>query len=360
MVRQISIAVLLLVFWVNACGQQTNEQIITQNREKLREVLTRDATPGAAVSVVKNGRLLWNEGFGLSNIETNSPATAETRFGIGSVSKSLTMVLALRLAEEGLLDLDAPLETYLPDFPHKDQGITVRLIGNHLSGYGDDFDNKNYYNTKRYETTMQVLQELYKEKPAAKPREKSIYGTATFTLIAGVIEKVSKRDFVTALNDFVVRPLQLKSIVPNDRRQIISQRTAFYVKDESGKTVNGEYVDASFKLAGAGFLSTAEDLARFGAALIDEGFLKKTSLDQLFRPGETASGEKTQFALGFRVISAEDGKVLIGQPGGGIGITSILFLDRQNKIAIAILTNQTGSNANRISLLRGIADSFSK
>jgi serine beta-lactamase-like protein LACTB len=184
MVRQISIAVLLLVFWVNACGQQTNEQIITQNREKLREVLTRDATPGAAVSVVKNGRLLWNEGFGLSNIETNSPATAETRFGIGSVSKSLTMVLALRLAEEGLLDLDAPLETYLPDFPHKDQGITVRLIGNHLSGYGDDFDNKNYYNTKRYETTMQVLQELYKEKPAAKPREKSIYGTATFTLIA--------------------------------------------------------------------------------------------------------------------------------------------------------------------------------
>jgi hypothetical protein len=94
--------------------------------------------------------------------------------------------------------------------------------------------------------------------------------------------------------------------------------------------------------------------------LIDEGFLKKTSLDQLFRPGETASGEKTQFALGFRVISAEDGKVLIGQPGGGIGITSILFLDRQNKIAIAILTNQTGSNANRISLLRGIADSFSK
>ena len=359
MMRKSIFTILFLLLCANVFGQkQTNEQIIAQNREKLRQVLIQNSTPGASIAVIKNGKTVWTEGFGLSNIETNSPASSETKFGIGSISKSLTMVLALRLAEEGLLDLDAPIEKYLPDFPHQNQGLTIRLIGSHLSGYADEFDDANFYNTKRYETTEQVLQEFYKEKLAAKPREKSIYGTTTFTLIAGVIEKVTKRDFATAMNDFVLKPLQLKNILPNDKRQIIPNRTAFYIKDNNGKTVNGEYVDPSFKIAGAGFLSTAEDLANFGSALIAEGFLKQKSLDELLQLGETATGEKTPFALGFRVVKTSDGKETIHQPGGGVGISSVLFIDRQNRISLAILTNQTDAPIGNLNFLQGISDSF--
>jgi serine beta-lactamase-like protein LACTB, mitochondrial len=362
--KKIYTTAILLFLWASLfCAdvfaqKETNDRIVAQNREKLRQVLAQDSTPGASVAVVKNGKTVWAEGFGLANIETNTPATAETKFGLGSVSKSLTMVLALRLAEEGLLDLDAPIEKYLPDFPHKNQGVTIRLIGNHLSGYADSFGNDHYLSAKRYETTEQILKEFYAEKLAAKPGEKSLYGTTTFTLIATAIEKATKRDFVTAMNDYVLKPLQLKNIVPNDRRQIIPNRTAFYVKDATGKIVNGEFVDPSYKLAGAGFLSTAEDLAKFSAALIEPGFLKQKSLNELFQTGETSAGEKTQFALGFRVIKAQDGKELIVQPGGGIGITSILFLDRQNKISIAILANQTNSSANGRGILTSIAESF--
>jgi serine beta-lactamase-like protein LACTB, mitochondrial len=355
--KKIGLISLILIFCANIFAQNY-EPALAQNREKLRQVLTQNSTPGASVAVIKNGKIVWSEGFGLSNIETNSPATSETKFGIGSISKSLTMVLAMRLAEEGLLDLDAPIEKYLPDFPHKNQGVTIRLIGNHLSGYADDFDNDNFYNTKRYETTEQVLKEFYKEKLAAKPLEKSIYGTTTFTLIAGVVEKVTKRDFATAMNDFVLKPLQIKNILPNDKRQIIPNRTAFYIRDDKGKTVNGEFVDPSFKIAGAGFLSNAEDLAKFGAALIDEGFLRKKSLNELFQLGETSAGEKTPFALGFRVVKTADGKELIHQPGGGVGISSVLLIDRKNKISLAILTNQTGAPIGNLNLLRGIADYF--
>lgn len=351
--------VLVNLFCINiACQRISNDQIISQNREKLRQIISKESVPAISIAVIKNGKTVWKEGFGVSNIETNSPATADTKFGIGSISKSLTMVLAMRLAEEGLLDLDAPIEKYLPDFPHKNQGVAIRVIGSHLSGYADDFDNDNFYNTKRYETTEQILQEFYREKLAAKPREKSIYGTTTFTLIAGAVEKVTKRDFATAMNDFVLKPLQLKNIQPNDKRQIIPNRTAFYVKDDNGKTVNGEYVDPSFKIAGAGFLSTAEDLAKFGAALIDAGFLKQKSLDELFQIGETSAGEKTPFALGFRVVKTSDGKEVIHQPGGGVGISSVLFIDRNKKISLAILTNQTGAPIGSLSFLRSISDSF--
>lgn len=351
MTRKIFLILLFLLFCTNLFGQNP-EQIIAQNREKLRRILTQDSTPGASIAVIKNGKTVWSEGFGVANIESNSPVSPETKFGIGSISKSLTMVLALRLAEEGLLDLDAPIEKYLPDFPHKNQGLTIRLIGSHLSGYADSFDNDNFYNTKRYDTTEQVLKEFYRESLVAKPREKSIYGTTTFTLIAGVIEKVTKRNFVAAMNDFVLKPLQLKNILPNDKRQIIPNRTAFYVKDNEGKTVNGEFVDPSFKLAGAGFLATAEDLAKFGAALMDEGFLKRKSLDELFKLAETSTGEKTPFALGFRVIKTTDGKEIIYQPGGGVGVSSVLFIDRQNKISIAILTNQTGAPIGNVRFLQ--------
>lgn len=252
MTKRIVPVIVFLFFWANifssnVAGQKKDyAQIIAQNREKIRQILTTENVPGIGIAVIKDGQTIWNESFGLANLEANSPAAIETKFGIGSISKSLTMVLAARLAEEGLLDLDAPLEKYLPDFPHRNQGVTIRLIGSHLSGYADDFDNDNFYNTRRYETTEQVLKEFYKEPLAAKPRQRSIYGTTTFMLIAGAIEKVTKRDFVTAMNDFVLKPLGIKNILPNDRRAVIPNRTSFYLKNETGKIINGEFVDPSF------------------------------------------------------------------------------------------------------------------
>jgi serine beta-lactamase-like protein LACTB, mitochondrial len=169
---------------------------------------------------------------------------------------------------------------------------------------------------------------------------------------------VTKKDFTTAMNDFVLKPLGLKNILPNDRRAIISNRTSFYLKNEKGEIVNTEFVDSSFKLAGAGFLSTAEDLAKFGAALTKEGFLKNKTLDDLFQPMSTASGEKTVFGLGFRIQKDADGREVIYQPGGGVGISGVLFIDRRNKISMAVLTNRTGTPIGDLGLLRSLSDSF--
>jgi serine beta-lactamase-like protein LACTB len=90
--------------------------------------------PGLGVAVAVDGKVVWAEGFGLADLERGVPVTRRTKFGLGSVTKSLTMALAARLHEEKVLDLDAPLERYLPDFPHRGKGITTRLIGCHLSG----------------------------------------------------------------------------------------------------------------------------------------------------------------------------------------------------------------------------------
>lgn len=328
-----------------------------KNGEKLRNIIKTENVPGISVCVILDGKTVWNEAFGFANIESNSIATSDTKFGIGSISKSLTAVLAMRLSEEGLLDIDAPIERYLPDFPHRDRGVTVRLILSHLSGYEDKFDDDNFYNAKRFETTREVLERFYNEKLAANPGERTIYGTTTFTLVAAVIEKVTGLTFTAAINKWLFEPIGLKNVVPNDRKLIIQNRTAFYIKEEE-ILVNGEFVDSSFKLAGAGFLSTSGDLAKFGSSIINEGLLRGETLNTLFRPAKTIKGEITPFALGFRVTKLPDGGEVILQPGGGVGISSVLYVDRKRNLSLAILSNRTFAPIGNLAMLQEFADSY--
>jgi CubicO group peptidase (beta-lactamase class C family) len=311
-------------------------------RRAVREMLERGAVPGASVAVARDGEIVWTEGLGLADVEQNVAATAETKFGIGSITKSLTTALAARLVDRGLLDLDAPIERYVPEFPHKGQGISVRLVAAHLSGLGTETDTRLYTTATRYETTDAALAELRGERLAARPRERHLYGTASYTLIAAAVERAAKRDFVSAMREQVLEPLGMGDTVPNDRRAIVPNRTAFYV-EEGGRTVNAPYFDPSYKLAGAGYLSTAADVARLGAALLRPGFLEQKTRDELFRPLATAGGQETEFALGWRVGKDDRGRRIFYQPGGGLGISSWIVLYPDERLVVAVLTNKTGA-----------------
>jgi CubicO group peptidase (beta-lactamase class C family) len=358
MMKLKSAALLMLIVACHASAQATRDTgPIEAARSKLSAVLSEQKVPGAAIAVTVAGQTVLNEAYGFSNIESKAAATTQTKFGLGSVSKSLTMVLAFRLAEKGLLDLDAPIEKYLKDYPYKGRGITVRLIGTHLSGYADEFDDRYFYNSRRFDSTDDVLREFFKEAPKFAAGERSVYGTTTFTLVAGVIESVTKKPYFEALREYVLEPLKMKSVEVNDRRRIIEGRTSFYIAGPDKIIQNGEFVDPSFKVAGAGLLSNAEDLSKFGASLTRAGFLSDNSLRQLFAPAMTKGGEQTVFAPGFRVV--RDGeREFIFQPGGGVGVSSILYIDRKRGISLAIVTNLTGAPVGGLGFLRSIADAF--
>lgn len=341
----------------NKVKSTSNSQAISSGRATVRAMLARASVPGMGVAVAVDGQMVWAEGFGLADLEQSVAATNETKFGIGSISKSLTTALVGRLVEEGLVDLDAPVERYLPEFPHKNQKISVRLIAGHLSGLGDDFATANFYSSTHYPNTADALKEILKDPLLSPPRERHFYSTGSYTIIAGVVEKATGRDFLTAMNEYVIKPLKLRNTVPNDRKSIIAGRTAFYVQDESGKPRNAPYFDPSHKWAGAGYLSTAEDLTRFGAALLKPGFLKQSTLDELFRPLETASGEKTEFALGWRIGTDKKGRRIVHQPGGGAGISCWMFLYPDESMVITVLSNQTGAPVGG-RVVDAIADSF--
>jgi serine beta-lactamase-like protein LACTB, mitochondrial len=363
--RQMPLALLLLLcFGVVDCDAQAPapanagrySEAVAAGRAAVGEMMEEGGVPGVGVAVAVEGELVWAEGFGFADLERRVPVTRETKFGVGSVTKSLTMALFGRLMEQGLVELDAPVETYLPEFPHRNLKISTRLIAGHLSGLDDTFNASQTFTATHYATTSDALREILKEPLRHRPGERHFYTTGPYTIIAGVVERAARRDYHSLMAQHVTGPLGLKNTVPNERKPVIPHRASFYVR-EDGRTVNAPYFDPSFKWAGAGYLSTAEEMARFGSALLRPGFLKQATLDELFRPLKTSADEETGFALGWRVGADAKRRRLIHQPGGGPGISCWLVLYPEERLVVAILSNQTGAPVGG-KALDTIVDSF--
>lgn len=337
-------ALLLSTAFVTA---QSFESAGAVAQARLDEIVASGNTPGASGTVVVDGRVVWRGTAGLARIDERVTVTPSTRFGLGSISKTLTMAGVMRLVDAGLLDLDAPVEKYLPDFPHAGRGITVRRIAVHQSGLSDAFETANYQTRDHYDTIDTAYRLIVAHPLEFEPGSKVEYRTASYTVIARVMEAVAGKPYETIMREQVFGPLGLTSIVPNDPREDFADRVRFYMTNDDGAFVAGPYFDPSFKLAGAGFIATADDVARFGAALVSGPFLSDRARRELLTAVPLADGTATEWALGIRVADWQ-GRRMYHIPGGGIGISTWLFVFPEDVLSIAVLTNvPTGAAGGR-------------
>jgi CubicO group peptidase (beta-lactamase class C family) len=156
-----------------------------------------------------------------------------------------------------------------------------------------------------------------------------------------VLEQVGGTSYAELVRRKVLEPAGMRSTMPHDPRRPPPGRARFYIGG-SGGVEEIRPIDPSFKLPGAGYLSTAEDMARFGAALLDTTLLSTRARAEMFRAVPLADGTATIYALGFQSLE-EDGRRLLIQPGGGLGIAGWLALYPEQRVAVAILSNLTGS-----------------
>ena len=323
-------------------------------RDAVREAMRSGAAPGAAAAVGRAGEIVWAEGFGTRDLSTGKPVDPGTKFGLGSISKTLTLAAALALADADRLDLNAPVERYLPDFPHRAMGVTVRSIGAHQSGIADAFANDHYWSTSHFE-----LDSAYRLIAAApmifSPGSRTEYATGLFTIVGKVLERAGGGSYLEVMRRTVLEPAGMAATVPNDPRRPPAGRTGFYVSGKRGGFEAAPPFDPSFKLPGAGFLSTAEDLVRFGMALLGPELLSEQGRRQMFAPVPLSDGTPTRYALGFQVLE-EDGRRLLLQSGGGPGIASWLVIYPEERLVVALLANATGAPLE--ATVRRVARSF--
>ena len=318
-------------------------EVIATSRGKLDSLRQAMSIPGLSISVSVDRRVVWSEGMGYADIELRSPATPLTRYRIGSVSKILTAAGAALLHQRGELDLDAPVQAYVPSFPRKPEGeITTRLLAGHLAGIRHYVDiEAEYYLTRRYETVFEAL-DLFRDDPlVATPGTEWSYSSYGFNLMSAVIAAASGRGFLQYLGEEVFEPLGMLHTGGDHTDSLIVNRARPYDRTPDGRLINARYIDNSHKWAGGGFLSTAEDLLRFAHAHLEPGLFSQETLDLVWTSQRTASGEEIGVGIGWRLFppSRGSGRRAVGHAGGAIGGNALLIIYPDDGVAVAVAAN---------------------
>ena len=323
---------------------------IAQGRAIVQEIMDEEGVPGASVAVGIGGEIAWSEGFGWANIELGVPVTTLTKFRIGSVSKTISASAVGLLIERGQLDLDAPVQTYVPDFPEKRWPITTRQIGGHTAGVRH-YRGTEMLSARSYPTVDSGLEIFADDTLLFEPETDYSYSSYGWNLLSAVVEGASGEDFLTFMRDEVFEPLGLRHTVPDHNDSIVVHRTEFYEQGPDGAIVNAPYVDNSYKWAGGGFLSTPEDLIRFARAHSEPGFLQAETLRELQTPQTLRNGESTNYGIGWRTGRQGDGDTTLGHSGGSVGGTTLLIMIPEHDLIVAGVVNisgPAGSIVNRV------------
>ena len=313
---------------------------ITAVKERLR-------IPALSVAVVVNGDLGFSSAYGIADVENGVAATPATVFRIASTSKPLAAVAAMQLAERGALDLDAPVQKYAPAFPVKRFPITTRQVLAHVSGI------RNYRpgegeRTTRYGSLTDALSIFKDDELDHAPGERFTYTTFGYTLLGVIIEGASGRSFEDYIRQQVLTPAGMSRTLADDVLEIVPNRARGYTPRTfgvfDGKYRNAILMDSSYKRPGGGWLSTAEDLARFAIAAETGRLLKPETFRQMTQGQRTTGGAETGYAYGWyvntRAGERREGSVWHG--GVQPGFTSDLWLVPSKRFAVAIVANLEG------------------
>ena len=309
--------------------------------------------PGLAIAVAVRGRIVWSEVCGYADRRARIPVSAATQFRVGSVSKTLTAVAAARLFQEGNLDLDAPIQRYVPAFPEKAHPITGRGLLAHTAGIRHYQGNEALSNS-HYDSVTDALRIFADDPLLFRPGTQYSYSSYGFNLVGAAIEAISEEPFAAAVREHVLDPLAMKRTMLDDGRRRPGW-AATYEVTAGRRAVRAPRVDLSNRWPSGGFRSSAEDLARFGSRLGDVNFLRKTTQDEFFSEQTLADGNGTHYGLGFEVGTAPFGRV-IGHTGNVVGGTAFLLAQPDAGVAIAMATNIGYVTAPRAPDLSGVPD----
>lgn len=319
---------------------------IESARTVLDSVMAAGDIPGLSVAVGIGSEVIWSEGFGYSDLTHDVKVTPLTRFRIGSVSKPFTAAAVAHLVEDGALDLDAPVRTYVPSWPAKRWPVTTRQVAGHIAGIRHYRGMENF-SAVPYPTVLSGLEIFEDDSLLTEPGTSYAYSSYGWNLISAVVEGASGDPFLEYMDAMVFGALGMSSTTADRVRPVIPHRTRFYVRAEDEGVVNAPFVDNSYKWAGGGFLSTPEDMLLFANAHFTPGYLEAETLETLFAPQTLRDGTSIGYGIGWSSSTNEHGEAIVSHTGGSVGGTTVLTLNRDNGLIVAIVANLSGARLGR-------------
>lgn len=309
----------------------------------MEDIYAHHLVPSVSVAVGMHGRLVWQGAIGYSDLNNLIPATEDTRYRIGSIAKPMTAVVALRLQEQGRLNIEQPFSAYVKDFSETHGQITLKQLLSHQAGvrhYINDIGEN--FNTTEYASTRAAAAIVEHDALLFPPGEGFHYTTYGYTLLALAMEQAARRPFEQLMNDELFSPLHLGATRLNKAGHAVGKEISVPYLELGDALYRSPEPNVSNKYAGGGILSTPTDLVQFAHALLDDALLSKESRELLWTTVPLANGDRNpeNYALGFRIGEDELGK-FVHHGGKSVGGFSFLLIYPEQQWVVALTINST-------------------
>ena len=357
-IRGSSILLALVVCASVASSQSPAKQAACRDREPalraaLEDIHKRQRNIGLSALVVHRGTQVASVSLGYADLEHRVLVTPATRFGIASITKAFTGLALLKLRESGRIDLDAPIQRYVPAFPVKPGGvITPRLLASHLAGvrhwqqertpalYAQHFDDVN-----------DILPLFKDDTLIARPGTAENYSSYGYNLLGAAIQSASGVKYEDFVRREIIERLGLSNTGFDDVRRVLPRRAKRYsyfhpwtFAVDSNAVYRVPDWDYSHNMAGGNMYSTAEDLVRFGLAVQRPGFLSQEALNLLYSRTKVDTVEASM-SFGFFVTAKDAPRRIVNIGGSNAGLQSGLYVYPDQDLIIAVLSNTWGIGA---------------
>jgi CubicO group peptidase (beta-lactamase class C family) len=309
--------------------------------EYIHTEMTKRQIPGLALLVVRDGKVIKQQGYGFSNVELQVPVKPESLFQSGSMGKQFTATAVMMLVEEGKVGLDDPLTKYFPDAPVTWNKVKVKNLLSHTGGFGDYPDKFDFRKDRTEDELLKIVEGI----PLAyEPGTKWSYSNLGYLTLGVLIRRVSGQFYGDFLQERVFKPLGMSTTRVMSEEDIIPNRSSGYrlVKHQ---LKNQEWVSPTLNTTADGSLYfSIVDLTKWDAALTTRKLLKPESFDLMWTPIKLSDGNPNKDGYGFGwFIHDVHGHRVIEHEGAWQGFTTNISRYVDDKLTVVVLTNLAGA-----------------
>lgn len=350
--KQRILIVITLALAAGLFGCKKNESLLVYDRKYIKEIkeirkeigfyMTRNFVPGGTFAIYKDGNLIYSEGLGMASRDLEVRATRNTKFRIGDVTEVFTSLMFRMMVEDGTLHPDSTVQHYFPEFPQKDFKITLAQLAEHTSGIREPNGEEADWRGLNVSLESGIDQFINDELNSA-PDWYQFRSMFNYNLLGVVMEKATGKHYEELLHEYITDTLQLTNTVVDHPLKTIIGRTDFFDHNMIAQVVNATFRDMRYRAPSQGLLSNADDLAKFGNAVLNSPVISENVKKRLFEPRELLGDFPATMANSWYLLISRKGEKLYGKTGGVTGGGAALLLYPDKNLVIAASVNLTST-----------------
>lgn len=301
-----------------------------------------DKTPGAAVAVALDGRILYKSAYGMADLRNHLPMTPENLFHFGSVGKQFTSLAIMMLAEEGKLDYDDPIGKHIPELARFGEQVTIRRLLHHVSGMPD------YYGGRLVDSLLDLNPQPTNDDAMAllakqgilrfKPGTRFVYNNTGYDILGTLIERLSGQTFPDFMQQRIFGPVGMTHTFsqPNPDRMQDPAIAHSYIRNH-GHVVAYDSDPLDYLVGSGSIYSTVADMALYDAALYTDLLVKPATLAAAFEPTVLNSGRIVNYGFGWG-LGTRHGRRYVDHEGAWLGFISyyVRFLEQRLGVIVSV------------------------